>query len=121
MIKLLPLKSIKNKTLRGRGDLSLFEKNVVHRYHYEGSDDFKGWIATLSIEQRQRVKDMLRYSNTYWDEQFGLLYGRVGVDSIWTEVIKIIGEEKQKHCGVEYHIQNATIAELKKKFNITQK
>lgn len=121
MKKILSLKSIKNKRLRQRSDLSLLQKTTLHRYNNDSSDAFKEWLTMLSSKECKQVKDLLGYSNSYWTEVYNLAIGLSNEDSMWMDVLKIIKDESKNHCGLDYHIENATLDKLKEKFNISKK
>ncbi len=61
MKKLLALGSIRNKRCR-ESDSSLLHKTAVHRYHYDGSDNFTEWYYTLLDDaERKEVSEYLNY------------------------------------------------------------
>lgn len=119
MKKLLPLKSIKNKTLRERKDKSLFVKTAVHRYHNDGEETFKKWLLLLTPAECREVKDLFLISHNHWKKSFGLPYGLEENDSVWLDVLAVVAQESDKHYG--YFMENAILTELKKKFIIRKK
>lgn len=122
IVKILPNKRIKNRLLRLRADISPFEKTAVHMYSEEACDNFDEWLKLLTPNELIKVREMFQMPLSDCRKKYPhLKWKELETDAIYLDLLDMIRKERTKHCGIEYHIEEAIIKRLKMSYNITKK